>query len=72
MRLRISIFLLFAVFSLSLAADTITVVSGSNAVFSRRGRLQRGSPDRPSNWKGHRSKAAHSRPLPPRCEKDRT
>lgn len=34
MRLRISIFLLFAVFSLSLAADTITVVSGSNAVFS--------------------------------------
>ena len=34
MRLRISFVLLFAVFSLSLAADTITVVSSSNAVFS--------------------------------------
>ena len=34
MRLRISFVLLFAVCSLSLAADTITVVSGSNAVFS--------------------------------------
>ena len=34
MRLRISCFVLFAVCSISLAADTITVVSGSNAVFS--------------------------------------
>lgn len=34
MRLRISFVLLFAVFSLSLAADTIMVVSSSNAVFS--------------------------------------
>ena len=33
MRLRISFVLLFAVFSLSLAADTITVVSSSNAIF---------------------------------------
>ena len=34
MRLQISFVLLFAVFSLSLAADTITVVSSSKAVFS--------------------------------------